>query len=62
MAGRTTGLGPTSSPQNGTIGASVRLGKIASVTGSGTALLVLVLIEIAFQMLLRRSFKRAHGG
>ena len=66
---RTTGLGPTSGAAQGQAPGGVkmpgiRLGKMGKggAMNPGTALFVLVLLEIGVQVVFRRYFKRAHGG
>jgi hypothetical protein len=69
---RTVGLGPTSyqggyqatgapmgvGAQGGLVGAAARAGG----TPEGHALIVLVILELAFTGLLRQTFRRQHGG
>lgn len=65
MAGRTSGLGPSSGTMgaSSTVGASVRLGKAVGANVESSALIALVVLEILAQFLLRNGpFKRAHGG
>jgi hypothetical protein len=64
MAGRTSGLGPSSATSTPTsVGASVRLGKLVGGSADAQALIVLVALEMLLQIVLRRGpFRRSHGG